>query len=90
MERFFEDWVGGGRWDRPGLQKMLDHLWPSDVVMVWKLDRLSRSLPDMLRIVSRIKEARAGFSLTESIDTTTPAGEMFFHVCAIFATTNAS
>lgn len=86
VDRFFEDRAGGGRWDRPGLQKMLDHLRPGDVVMVWKLDRLSRSLPDMLRIVSRIKEAGAGFSsLTESIDTTTPAGEMFFHVCTIFA-----
>ena len=86
VERFFEDRAGGGRWDRPGLQRMLDQLRPGDMVMVWKLDRLSRSLPDMLRIVSRIKEAGAGFSsLTESIDTTTAAGEMFFHVCAIFA-----
>ena len=65
----------GGRWNRPELQRLLDHLRKGDVLVVWKLDRLSRSLRDVLTIMERIQEAKAGFrSLTEAIDTTTPAG----------------
>jgi DNA invertase Pin-like site-specific DNA recombinase len=44
--RLFEEKASGGRWDRPELQRLLDHLRPSDVVVVWKLDRLSRSLKE--------------------------------------------
>ena len=68
---------GEGLWwplDRPELQRLLDHLRAGDVVVVWKLDRLSRSLKDLLHIMEKIGEAGAGFrSLTEHIDTTTPA-----------------
>ena len=52
----------GGRWDRPVLHKMLEQLWEEDVVVVWKLDRLSRSLKDMLVIVERIDKAGARFN----------------------------
>ena len=56
-----------GRWNRPELQRLLDHLRKGDVLVVWKLDRLSRSLRDMLTIMERIQEAKAGFrSLTEA------------------------
>ncbi len=67
--------ASGGRWDRPELHRLLDQLRNCDVLVVWKLDRLSRSLHDVLTIIERLGEASAGFrSLTEAIDTTTPAG----------------
>ena len=73
--RLFEETASGGRWDRPELHRMLDHLREGDTVVVWKLDRLSRSLKDVLHIMERIAKAGAGFrSITENIDTTTPAG----------------
>jgi DNA invertase Pin-like site-specific DNA recombinase len=73
----FEETASGGRWDRPELHRLLDHLREGDTVVVWKLDRLSRSLKDVLHIMERIGNAGAGFrSVTENIDTTTPAGRM--------------
>jgi DNA invertase Pin-like site-specific DNA recombinase len=84
--RLFEEKASGGRWDRPELQRLLDHLRPGDVVVVWKLDRLSRSLKDLLHIMEKIGEAGAGFrSLTEHIDTTTPAGRMMMQMVGAFA-----
>jgi DNA invertase Pin-like site-specific DNA recombinase len=84
--RLFEEKASGGRWDRPELQRLLDHLRPGDVVVVWKLDRLSRSLKDLLYIMEKIGEAGAGFrSLTEHIDTTTPAGRMMMQMVGAFA-----
>jgi DNA invertase Pin-like site-specific DNA recombinase len=71
-KRIFEESASGGRWDRPELHRALDHLRRGDVLVVWKLDRLSRSLKDLLHILEKITEAKAGFrSLTEAIDTTT-------------------
>jgi DNA invertase Pin-like site-specific DNA recombinase len=65
---------------------MLDHLRELDTVVVWKLDRLSRSLKDVLHIMERIAKAGAGFrSITENIDTTTPAGRMMMQMVASFA-----
>lgn len=84
--KLFEEAASGGRWDRPVLQDMLRQLRENDVVVVWKLDRLSRSLKDLLHIMERIGEAGAGFhSLTESIDTTTPAGRMMMQMVGSFA-----
>jgi DNA invertase Pin-like site-specific DNA recombinase len=81
VERVFEEKASGARWDRPELQRLLDQLRPGDVVLVWKLDRLSRSLKDLLILMERIDKAGAGFrSLTESIDTTTPAGRMMMQM----------
>src|SRR5215471_21379441 len=57
--RIFEEEASGGRWDRPELQRMLDHLREGDAVVVWKLDRLSRSLADVLRVLERISGAGA-------------------------------
>jgi DNA invertase Pin-like site-specific DNA recombinase len=75
--RIFEEAASGGRWDRPELHRLLDHLREGDTLLVWKLDRLSRSLKDVLHIMERIAAAGAGFRfLTEDIDTTTPAGRM--------------
>ena len=80
-KRMFEETASGGRWDRPKLLEMIGQLRDGDVVVVWKLDRLSRSLKDMLHIMERIEHAGAGFrSLTEAIDTTTPHGEFLFNL----------
>jgi DNA invertase Pin-like site-specific DNA recombinase len=84
--RLFEEAASGGRWDRPELHRMLDQLREGDTVVVWKLDRLSRSLKDVLHIMERIAEAGAGFrSVTENIDTTTPAGRMMMQMVGSFA-----
>ena len=84
--RVFEEAASGGRWDRPILHDMLRQLRDGDVVVVWKLDRLSRSLKDILHIMEKIAEAGAGFrSLTESIDTTTPAGRIMMQMVGSFA-----
>lgn len=84
--RLFEETASGGRWDRPVLQDLMRQLRPGDVVVVWKLDRLSRSLKDLLHLMERIEAAGAGFrSLTEAIDTTTPAGRMMMQMVGAFA-----
>ena len=76
-KRIFEESASGGRWDRPELHRALDQLRRGDVLVVWKLDRLSRSLKDLLHVLEKITEVKAGSrSLTEAIDTTTPAGRM--------------
>ncbi|HEY9832330.1 MAG TPA: recombinase family protein [Stenomitos sp.] len=75
--RVLEEKASGGRWDRPQLHRALEQLRSGDVFVVWKLDRLSRSLKDLLTIMEKIDAIGAGFrSLTEAIDTTTPAGGM--------------
>ena len=80
-ERIYREKASGGRWDRPELHRLLDQLREADVLVVWKLDRLSRSLRDVLTIMERLTEAKAGFrSLTEAIDTTTPAGRMMMQM----------
>jgi DNA invertase Pin-like site-specific DNA recombinase len=84
--RLFEEAASGGRWDRPELHRLLDQLRDGDTLVVWKLDRLSRSLKDVLHIMERIAKAGAGFrSITENIDTTTPAGRMMMQMVASFA-----
>ena len=66
--------------------QLLDQLRKGDVLVVWKLDRLSRSLRDVLTIMERLGDAGAGFrSLTEAIDTTTPAGRMMMQMVGAFA-----
>jgi len=84
--RVYEERASGGRWDRPELARLLARLAPGDVLVVWKLDRLSRSLKDLLLILERIGAVGAGCrSLTESIDTTIPAGRMMMQMLGAFA-----
>jgi DNA invertase Pin-like site-specific DNA recombinase len=84
--KIFQDQASGGRWERPGLHEMLTQLRPGDVVVVWKLDRLSRSLKDLLHIIEKINQAGAGLrSLTEPVDTTNAAGRMFMQMIGSFA-----
>ena len=86
VKKIFEEVGSGGRWNRPVLHKMIDQLREGDVVVVWKLDRLSRSLKDLLVIMEHINNVGAGFkSITESIDTTTPAGRMMMQMVGSFA-----
>jgi DNA invertase Pin-like site-specific DNA recombinase len=86
LNGLFAERASGGRWDRPELHRLFDQLRPRDVVVVWKLDRLSRSLKDLLHLMERITHAGAGFrSLTEAIDTTTPAGRMLMQMVGSFA-----
>jgi DNA invertase Pin-like site-specific DNA recombinase len=85
-EKIFREKASGGRWDRPELHRLLDQLRKGDVLIVARLDRLSRSLRDVLMIMERIKAAEAGFrSLTEAIDTTTAPGRMMMQMVGVFA-----
>jgi DNA invertase Pin-like site-specific DNA recombinase len=85
-KRIYQENASGGRWDRPELHKALEQLRDGDVFVVWKLDRLSRSLKDLLNVLEKITEAGAGFrSLTENIDTTTAAGRMMLQMLGAFA-----
>ncbi len=78
--------ASGGRWDRPELHRLIEQLRKGDVLVVWKLDRLSRSLRDVLILMERLGQTKAGFkSLTEAIDTTTPAGRMMMQMVGAFA-----
>src|SRR5882724_8774939 len=71
----FADQASGARDDRPGLQHALAYVQPGDCLVVWKLDRLGRSLPHLLQIVTTLQAQGVAFrSLTEQMDTTTPQG----------------
>ncbi|MEA1051750.1 recombinase family protein [Lamprobacter modestohalophilus] len=85
-ERIFHETASGGRWERPELQRLLGQLRRGDAEVVWKLDRLSRSLKDLLLTLEKIELAGAQFqSLTEAIDTATPAGRMMMQIVGSFA-----
>jgi DNA invertase Pin-like site-specific DNA recombinase len=82
----FEDHASGSRGDRAGLAKALAFVRPGDCLVVWKLDRLGRSLPHLLATVNSLRDRQVAFrSLTEQMDTTTPQGEFLFHVFGALA-----
>ena len=82
----FTDKTSGAKSQRPGLDQALSALQEGDVFVVWKLDRLGRSIRDLIAFVDQLHEQGVQFcSLTDSIDTTTPAGRFFFHVMAALA-----
>jgi DNA invertase Pin-like site-specific DNA recombinase len=82
----FEDHASGAKGDRTGLARALEFVRPGDVLVVWKLDRLGRSLSHLLAIVNSLKDKQVAFrSLTEGMDTTTPSGELLFHVFGALA-----
>jgi len=84
--QLFEDHASGAKDDRPGLTKALEFVCPGDVLVVWKLDRLGRSLSHLLSIVITLKDKQVAFrSLTEGMDTTTASGELLFHVFGALA-----
>jgi DNA invertase Pin-like site-specific DNA recombinase len=80
------DKASGARDDRPGLKACLLDLRAGDCLVVWKLDRLGRSLPNLLSIIADLKKKGVAFrSLTEQMDTTTPHGELLFSVFGALA-----
>ena len=82
----FEDKASGARSDRSGLAAALDYVRTGDCLVVWKLDRLGRSLPHLLEIVTGLEAREVGFrSLTEQMDTTTPHGAFLFSVFGALA-----
>lgn len=82
----FEDKASGARDDRPGLLSCLQYVKAGDTLVVWKLDRLGRSLPHLLAIVAGLRESGVAFrSLTEGMDTNTPHGELLFHIFGALA-----
>jgi DNA invertase Pin-like site-specific DNA recombinase len=77
-ERLFEDEASGARDDRPGLADALSHLRQGDCLIVWRLDRLGRTMRSLIGFVEDLRERGIDFrSVTEGIDTTTPAGRFF-------------
>ena len=84
--RVFIETASGARTDRPVLEQLLDQLRPGDTVVVWKLNRLGRSLRHLVDTVAGLADRGIGFrSLQEAIDTTTPGGKLVFHVFAALA-----
>ena len=82
----FEDRASGSRGDRAGLAQALAFIKSGDCLVVWKLDRLGRSLPHLLTTVTELKTRGIAFrSLTEQMDTTTPQGEFLFHIFGALA-----
>ena len=84
--RMFEDVVSGKQFDRPGLSALIDHARPGDSLTITRLDRLGRSLKELLETVENLKTQDIGLiSLEERIDTTSAAGELIFHVFGAIA-----
>ena len=80
-EQTFQEKFTGKNKDRPEFNFCLKSLRKGDVLVVWKLDRLARSLKDLVEIISNLENKGVGFrSLTESIDTTSPGGKLIFHI----------
>jgi len=85
-KRAFTDKTNGAHSERPGLQEALSHLREADTLVVWKLDRLGRSVKGLVDLVNELKNRHAHFkSLTDGIDTKTQAGRFFFQVMASLA-----
>jgi DNA invertase Pin-like site-specific DNA recombinase len=85
-EQIYTDRVSGTKATRPGLIETLSHLRPGDTLVVWRLDRLGRSLRHLIDTVTDLQEREIGFkSLQESIDTTTSGGKLVFHIFGALA-----
>ena len=85
-ERIFNDKISGSRTERPELTKALEMLREGDTLVVWKLDRLGRSVKNLVDLVGELHQQGIQFkSLTDAIDTGTPSGRFFFHVMASLA-----
>lgn len=85
-QKIFEDKVSGSRSERPGLAKALEMLREGDTLVVWKLDRLGRSVKNLVGLVGDLNKQGVQFkSLTDVIDTGTPSGRFFFHIMASLA-----
>jgi DNA invertase Pin-like site-specific DNA recombinase len=85
-EKYFSDKMTGANFERKGLEELLAFVRPGDTVAVWKLDRLGRSLKDLIEILNLLNGRAVNFvSITEKIDTTTPGGKLIFHLMGALA-----
>src|SRR3982751_2598924 len=85
-EQLYTDTISGSVTERPGLTQALSHLRPGDTLVVWRLDRLGRSLAHLIDTIRELEERGVGFrSLQEQIDTTTSGGKLVFHVFGALA-----
>ena len=85
-QRIFVDKASGKLESRPALDELLEQVRPGDTVVVWRLDRLGRSLRHLIDVVQGLQQREVAFvSLTEQIDTSTPGGRLIFHVFAALA-----
>lgn len=85
-ERIYTEKASGAQRDRPELLKALDYMRCGDTLVVWKLDRLARSLKQLIETVETLEKRNKGLrSLTEAIDTTTAGGRLFFHIFGALA-----
>src|SRR3712207_2329227 len=84
--KIFTDTASGAKAERTGLHEALTCLRENDILVVWRLDRLGRSLKDLIDIISQLDQRKIGFkSLTENIDTTTSGGKLIFHIFGALA-----
>lgn len=85
-EKIFTDVISGAKADRPGLDEVLEFARKGDTVVVWKLDRLGRSIRHLIETVQMLQERKIGFkSVQENIDTTTSGGKLVFHIFSALA-----
>lgn len=85
-EQVFEEKASGAQRDRPRLQAAIEYMRSGDTLVVWKLDRLARSVKQLIETVEALEGQGIGFrSLTEAIDTTTPGGKLVFHIFGALA-----
>ena len=85
-EEIYTDIASGAKTARPGLFEALSHLRNGDTLVVWKLDRLGRSLAHLIQTVKELSDKEIGFkSLQENIDTTTSGGQLIFHIFGALA-----
>ena len=85
-DRIFEEKASGAKEDRPQLMRALDHMRPGDVLVVWKLDRLARSIKQLVSLLEDLNRRGIGFRcLAPSIDTTTPEGRLLYTITGAFA-----
>jgi DNA invertase Pin-like site-specific DNA recombinase len=86
IDRVYVDHASGATDSRPALDEMLGQLRPGDTVVIWRLDRLGRSLRHLIDLVAELEQRGVGLrSLTESIDTSTPGGKLIFHLFGALA-----
>ena len=85
-EKIFSDKMSGAKADRPGLQEAFEFARKGDTIVVWRLDRLGRSLKDLIALVEELEKRKIGLrSLQENIDTTTSGGKLIFHMFGALA-----